>query len=152
MKWVNETISRTTIMLTVTPFPVWELWQITQVKGKSIGRKWSHKWKTWKNYWFSKQTQTLEAFHKNMLKESKVKLRRRRPPTKAKLIKRLDKTDRGFGENFEKINKTMKTIACWIQQSFELLADFTIKVTTKYYSNNKILQYPRSFNYQGQQT
>ena len=47
-----------------------------------------------------------------MLKESKVKLRRRRPPTKAKLIKRLDKTDRGFGENFEKINKTMKTIAC----------------------------------------
>ena len=68
---------------------------------------------------------------------------------KKQLIERMDKNDREFQENFEKVNKTMETIGQSIQQSVGLLAKILrSRAQPNFYPINNMLQYPGNSQYQ----
>ena len=77
--------------------------------------------------------------------EENIKLKR-------KLIERMDKSDKEFQENLERINRTMENIGFSVQQSVGLLAEILRSRTQpNFYCNSNMFPSPRRFHYQNWQ-
>ena len=77
--------------------------------------------------------------------EENIKLKR-------KLIERMDKSDKEFQENLERINRTMENIGFSVQQSVGLLAEILRSRTQpNFYCNSNMFPSPRGFHYQNRQ-
>ena len=71
---------------------------------------------------------------------------------KRKLIERMDKSDREFQENLERINRTMENIVHSVQQSVGMLAEILRSRTQpNFCCNSNMFPSPRGFHYQNRQ-
>ena len=64
----------------------------------------------------------------------------------------MDKSDKEFQENIERINRTMESIVFSVQQSVGLLAE-TLRSRTQpnFYCNSNMFPLPRGFHYQNRE-